>query len=417
MLASNKKAIIRILLEMDKVPKVKSANWRIVIPHLSQYLNGTAQQLTALRYLILQRLRCRPQDNRSSIKSQFARGLRYYRIALQHHANGVPHLDILLCYDKSIQRYLTDYNYLLKQGHITTYRKLNAAIVDYGTKQDLQHLSNFPQSLKDVLEFQQFKTDPYRYLELQMLKDPLNFSLQQYVRKHDLNQYLPTWSSIKTRLKDSQVAAANLTLKSKPGFQLITRTLIQQRLTPDELKRYDSWPGYQTIVDYLNQIPLEGFKRQQKTKNLLLSGLPDCGKSALVWQRNPLSGRASLLQYCSVYPMGMSQWFPKYQSDVYHCIYWNQAKLTSYSYDTILKLLDGSPLDLPNKGAISRKVDNPLIVMTSNLTLEQMIQQKFGHSKSYVQMARANLKARVQQVRVPKGYNLFLLQKLLTPIN
>ena len=94
-------------------------------------------------------------------------------------------------------------------------------------------------------------------------------------------------------------------------------------------------------------------------------------------------------------------------------ILWNQAKLTSYPYDTILKLLQGSHMDLPNKGSVSRKVDNPLIVMTSNLTLQQMIKQKFGYNQNYMAMAQANLSVRVQNVIVPNGYDLFLLQKLL----
>lgn len=401
--------------------KFKSANWRIVIPNLTQYTEASSSELQELKYLILQRLKHRPQFKTSSIKSQFDRGLRYYHIALEHHANGVPHLDILLIYDKSIQRQLTDYDYFLKHGYITTYRKLNQAIIDYGKKQDKQALSNLPenkiasdgQSVSQLIQLQQLKKDPYRYLQLQMLKDPVHFSLQQYVRKNDIYKDISSWSSIKTKLKDSQVAAANLQLKDKPGFRYIDRTLIQSRLSSEQLKLYDSWNGYSIIVDKLNQMVLQKGNRDPKTLNLLISGPPNCGKSALVWHPNPHDHFNPLSSYCSVYPMGMTQWFPKYQSDVYHCIYWNQAKLTSYSYDTILKLLDGSPLDLPNKGSVSRKVDNPLIIMTSNLTLDQMIIQKFGYNKSYVQMARANLAVRVQNVIVPKKYDLFLLQKLL----
>lgn len=399
-----------------KVKKPKSAHWRIVIPNLTQYTNSTPKQLLQLKQLILQRLYHRPQDKRSSIKSQFQRGLRYYRIALQRHVNSVPHLDILLSYDKSTQRQLTDYDYLLKHGHITTYRKLNTAIIDYGKKQDSQSLSNFPEDTSQVLQFQDFKSDPYWYLQCQMLKDPLCFNLQQYVYKHDLAKDISGWSSIKTKIKDMQVAAANINLKDKPGFKFITRQLITSRLSSHQLIIYDSWTGYQTIIDYLNQMILQKGNRQQKTKNLLITGAPNTGKSALIWQRNPLPSRVAISNFCSVYPIGMSQWFPKYASDVYHCIYWNETKLTSYSYDTILKLLDGSPLDLSNKGSVSRKVDNPLIIMTSNMTLDQMILQKFNHNKAYIKMARANLSVRVQNVIVPPGYDLFLLQKLLVSV-
>lgn len=111
--------------------------------------------------------------------------------------------------------------------------------------------------------------------------------------------------------------------------------------------------------------------------------------------------------------MGMKHWFPPYLSGVYGLIYWNQTKLTSYSYDTILKLLDGSPIDLSTKGGLARKIDNPLVLMTSNMTLEQLICQKFSYSSQYRAMARKNLAVRIENVVVPKGRDLFLLQRLL----
>lgn len=401
--------------------KPKSANWRIVIPNLTEYKDASAEELQKLKQLILQRLHRRPQLKTSNIKSEFQRGLQYYHIALERHANDVPNLDVLLIYDKSIRRQLTDYDYLLKHGNISTYRRLSQAIIDYGKKYDKQALSNLPddkvtaegQSISQLIELQQFKKDPYRYLELQMLKDPMHFHLQQYVQKNQLARYINGWSALKTKLKDMQAAAANSQLKNKPGFKFIDRALIQSILSPSELTTYDSWSGYQTIVNKFNQMILQRGNRQSKARNLLLTGLPDTGKSALIWQRNPSPGRNAVSNFCSVYPMGMSKWFPPYHSDVYHCIYWNEAKLTSYSYDTILKLLDGSPIDLQTKGSASRKIDNPLVIMTSNLTLDQMIKQKFSRNSDYMAMARKNLAVRIQNVVIPEGYDLFLLQKLL----
>ena len=398
----------------------KSANWRIVIPNLQQYKDSSPPQLHQLKCLILQRLKHRPQDSRSHIKSQFDRGLRYYHIALEHHANDVPHLDILLIYQKSIRRQLVDYDYLLRHGNITTYRKLNQAIINYGKKQDKDALSNLPedkiidgQSVSSIIQIQDFKKDPYRYLQLQMLKDPLHFNLQQYVRKNDLYKDISSWSSVKTKLKDSQTAAANLQLKQKPGFKYIDRTLIQSCLSPQQLLTYDSWSGYQTIVNYLNQIVTYGYQRPMKTLNLMITGPPSIGKTALFTNRYALAGQNPLSNYVAMYPMGTKTWWPNYRSQVYKFILWNQAKLTSYSYDTILKVLEGNQVDLPQKGSSVLKYDNPLVIMTSNMTLEQLIQQKFNHTFDYVQLARKNLAVRVQNVIVPAGLNLFLLQKLL----
>lgn len=390
----------------------QSANWRIVIPNLQQYKDSSPQQLHQLKCLILQRLKNRPQDPRSHIRSQFDRGLRYYHIALEHHANGVPHLDILLIYEKSIRRNLTDYDYLYKHGDITTYRKLNAAILNYGRKQDKDALSNLPQDTTPVINVDQLKHDPYAYLYDRMKQDPLNFNLEQYVQRNQLSKYISSWSSIKTKLKDMQLVAANLKLRDKPGFRLITRAFIESVLSSDQLTLYDSWQGYQTIVNYFNQILIYGPKRPFKTKHLLVVGPAHIGKTSLVSQPNNDAGRVPLQQLIPTYHMGMRHWFPKYQDGTYSLILWNQMKLTSYSYDFLLKFLQGSPVDLPYHGGATKKADNQLIYMTSNLSLERHVAHKFMHLQDR-QAARQNLSKRIEQVVVPRGYNLFILQKLL----
>ena len=393
----------------------KSSHWRIVIPNLEEYKDASPEALRSLKELILERLHSRPQDPRSSIKSEFQRGLVYYRIALEHHSNGVPHLDILLSYDKSIQRRLTDYDYLLKHGNITTYRKLNSAIIQYGTKQDKDSLSNFPEDTREVLNVQELKKDPYSYLYDRMKEDPLRFNVQEYVQRHQLSKYISNWSSIKTKLKDMQTAAANLKLRQKPGFKLITQEVIKKNLNSDEYALFHGkWNGYKRIVGYLNQIITLGFRRPMKTRNLLITGPAHIGKTSL-FEADLAGSRNCVQDYCSVYPMGTRTWWPDYRPQVYQLIFWNEAKLTSYSYDTILKVLQGSKVDLPYKGGSTLKYDNPLIIMTSNMTLQEMITQKFGYKEDYVRMARRNLAVRIQNVIVPEGYDLFLLQKLLLP--
>ena len=410
-------------MRAQRSKELRSANWRIVIPNLQQYKDSSPEELYELKCLILQRLKRRPQDKRSHIKSQFDRGLRYYHIALERHANGVPHLDILLIYDKSLQRQLVDFDFLYKHGNITTYRKLNAAILDYGKKEDKDALSNLPQNkilpsgqtVNQLIQVQDFKKDPYLHLYNEMCKDPLHFNLQQYVKVHQLSQYITNWSSIKTKLKDMQTAAANLQLRSKGGFKFINRELIQQTLTSSELQIFDSWDGYQTIIDKLNQIVLYGSKRPFKTKHLLVVGSAHIGKTSLVSEPNNAAGRVPLQQLVPTYHMGMRHWFPKYQDGTYRLVLWNQMKLTSYSYDFLLKFFEGSPTDLAYHGGATKKADNQLIYMTSNLPLERHIAHKFMHPQDR-QAARQNLSKRIEQVVVPEGYNLFLLQKLLIAV-
>lgn len=341
-----------------------------------------------------------------------------YLVCQQTYDSGELHFHIILMYPKRKQITSQDYyDYKGIHPNVQTMRNMKAAL-QYVFKQDTNPLTNMDIVQQRRIARAKDSSSLYQFLYEQMLKDPLNFDVFKYCQEHNLSKqiYKANYTKAVRLIKQVQKVHCNKILSEKPGFKPITRSLIQSLLTPSELTCYDSWGGYQTIVDYLNVMVLERGSRQQKSMNLLLTGAPSTGKSALVWQRNPLPGRSSIATYCSVYPMGMRDWFPDYKSDVYHCIYWNEAKLTSYSQDVILQLLDGSPVMLPAKGGGHKKIDNPMVIMTSNMTLDQMIHAKFSYNKFYADMARANLSVRIKNVIIPPGYDLFLLQKLLVPV-
>lgn len=353
------------------------------------------------------------------LRNQDSRGLRYYSIAWQtHQSTGQPHLDILLIYDKIVRKSPSSFNYLLslcpqRQSQttpgvfVTGYSKtrLNKAILQYGTKEDPEPLSNLPEDLTSFLDIRKLQRDPYAYLDDQMSKDPLHFNLQQYVRKNNLAKYIKGWSGIKTKLRDMQVAAANLLLKARPGFKLITRQLIQQRLSPSQLTLFNSWSGYQKIVDKLNEIIEYRWNRPFKTKQLLLVGRPNTGKTSLV---------RAIEEYCSTYHLDVSNWFPNYKDGVYSLCFWDQFKLKGgFSYTNLLKFLQGSPMDLQYKGGSALRKDNQLIIMTSNMTLKQHLSCKFKNKDFQKKIAELNLRSRIDQILIPKKYTLFLLQNLL----
>lgn len=182
---------------------------------------------------------------------------------------------------------------------------------------------------------------------------------------------------------------------------------MEKVLGPEELILFNSWPGYQSIVDHLNQIVEWNFTRPHKTKNLFLVGRPNIGKTAL----------ARVIRRClSVYSFGVDNWFPRYENHVYPMILWNQFSLRAMPYGQLLNILQGQYTDLPYKGGSTLKTDNQLIYLTSNMTLEQHICSRFKDEKSR-ELARANLGARITQIIVPRRLDLFLIQKLIVPVS
>ena len=342
-----------------------------------------------------------------------------YLVCEETYESGEPHFHVILVYSARKQIKSPDhYDYLGVHPNIQVMRNMKAAL-DYVYKQDLKPVTNMDLVQEKLVARASHNSSIYELLYEQMVKDPFNFDPVAYCLDHNIHKqvYKTNYTKAIKFLKLIQQAYCNKLLFQKPGFKTITRSIIQSILLPSELIIFDSWSGFQTIVDHLNQIPTYRFRRPAKTKNLLITGPKSVGKSALVWQTYPQPNFNPLNSHCSVYPMGMKDWFPDYRSQVYDIIYWNEAKLTSYSYDIILQLLDGSPVMLPAKGSGHKKVDNPLVIMTSNMTLDQMVKEKFGHNKVYQSMANENLSVRVTNVVIPAGYDLFLIQKLLVPVD
>lgn len=359
------------------------------------------------------------------------RGLANYTIAWQTHQSvGLAHLDILLHYEKNIKKSRSSFDYLLaicpqdlgyftqKQGqkpqvHITPYSttRLNVAILEYGQKEDPRLLSNFsPEDSVRLLELAAIKKDPYRYFELIMRQDPYNFDLSYYSQKYDLMHNVSGWSSIKTKLTDAQAACRALTEQKKPGILHISRQLIEQRLTPQQLEVFDKYQCFQTIVDYLNQIPKYKYDRPHKTLNLYIYGPKGTGKTSFINQ-----GPTNLAQLVPHYDINLqNKYLNRYYNNVYGFISWNQFKYTDFSPNWVLKLLEGLDLQIPIRYASNVKRDNPLIIATSNMSLSQHIQRRFKDQPKLIEMAKSNLlNERIVEVYVP--VNMIFMQKLLVP--
>lgn len=362
---------------------------------------------------------------------QNRRNLQCYSIAWQtHQSNGLAHLDILLKYTKSVKKSRSSFDYLLKdcpqdlsfftqnqgqkpQVHITPYAltRLNTAILEYGQKEDPQPLSNFrPEDSTRYLVLAEIKADPFKYFNKLVKEDPYNFDLSYYSQKYDLIGHVPSWSNIKSKLNDAQAASRALTEQKKPGIKTITRQLIQQRLTSQQLKTFDSYQCFQTIVDHLNQIPKYGPHRPHKTLNLFIYGPQGIGKTSFINQ-----GPVNLAQYVPNYDIKLqNKYLNRYYNKIYGFISWNEFKYTDFTPTWILQLLEGANIEIPLRYSSNIKRDNPLVLVTSNMSLSEHIERRFKTQPNLITMAKSNLlNERIVQIYVPVP--MFFMQKLLVP--
>lgn len=380
-----------------RLKRISGRYFRLVIPFLKEY--GTDWKYSDQN---IRDLRAKVVDLLHS--KQKSRGLDKYSVAVQRHpGNGLVHLDILLVYNKVVKNTYTRYDYVIKHGNITKYRTLNKAILDYNQKEDPNPIKNF--NIESIIIQSRIKTDLYSMMEQAMLENPFNFNPIEWLSNNKLTTFAMKTNIFKIirMIKQNQNLECNRILRNKPGIRLITRELIESTFTPQQLAEYDSWTGYQIIIDHINQIPLHGYKRPHKTKNLLIVGRPNTGKTTLALQ---------IEKYVSVYYKDVSNWFPKYENNVYKMILWNEFSLKGLKYPKLLNLLEGTKMDLEFKGGSVLKTDRQLIYMTSNIELQRHIDNKFKLNSDRV-LARANLGARITEVIIPDTRKLFLLLRLI----
>ena len=384
-------------IKRPKRPKILGTNFRWVVPQLDSEVWDRKE---AFKAHLLDRL----------LASKTARkGVRYYSIAIESHADGNPHLDLLLILQKRTDLFLDQLDFLCqKHGNLTRYRTLNQAILDYGSKQDTP-LTNL-QNVQYILNEQAIKKDPVAFLMKRVDDDPFGFDFLDYCHENKYFTTIQRWSYVKNKIRDYQQITCLKQLKSKPGIRVITDELVGSTLTTSQLTLFRLHPFYSTIVSYLNQVSRYGWNRPTHSKQLYVRGRSRIGKTSLIER---IQGSTS------VYPVGTINWFPQFRNQTYRLMFWDQCKLNMMSFNQLLMLMDGRPFHLPFKGGSTPKRDNQLWILCSNESLEsQMLSMGKGIQKDSLtglyrdQQVNAVFN-RIQEVVIPDGCDLFLLQRLV----
>ena len=319
--------------------------------------------------------------------------LRYAAVLETHtkDADKGTHLHLYVGFPKTTSVKLDRFDYLGKHGKLERVRNY-ASVLKYMTKEN-RPKANF-NYIEDVM-----KLDFPRAVQI-LLSQGLH--IREIYRTYSAIAANKNWSGylrFLSYLEDSEKIQTQLV---KPGIRMITPELIKARLSEQQYAVYYSSDSYQRIIDKINDIVVYGCTRPFKAHALMLVGQPNIGKTSLA---------LAIQRRVATFTFPDDGWWHGYQSDVFKMILWDQFNLRQLSYPTLLKFLQGLRMNLPIKGSHVTRSDNPLIFLTSNLTLEEHICKRFSSQQNRAK-SRANLAVRIDEVNI--GDNpIFFLEKLL----
>lgn len=319
--------------------------------------------------------------------------VRYAMVLETHTADPSKdrHLHLYLGYPKRISIKLDRFDYLGGHGKLERVRDY-ASVLKYMTK-ECRPRANFDY-IQDIM-----RKDFPRAVEI-LLSQGLD--IRSIYKQYSSIVAGKNWSGYLRYLAYQKESDKFLTELQKPGLRMITPELVRARLTDQQYALYQSNPVFARIVDKINDIVRYGCTRPHKARALFLTGAPNTGKTTL---------GLALQARVGTFTFPDDGWWQGYQSDTFKLIVWNQFDLRRFRYPTLLKFLEGLRMDLPIKGSHVTRSDNPLIFITSNLTLEEHICKRFSSQQSRAK-SRANLAARVDQVAIGQT-PVFLVCKLL----
>ena len=360
-----------------ETPSLKGRHFFLTVPHFGGSLTGVIEALETHQ----------PEWQH----------LRYAAV-LETHTQDVDkstHLHLYVGFPKQCYIKLDRFDYLGKHGKLERVRDY-ASVLKYMTKE------NRPKANFDYIEDIMRKDFP-RAVQILLAQ---GLDIREIYRTYSTIVANKNWSGYLRFLSFQREGEKFLTQLAKPGIRLITPELIKARLSDEELFQYQSNSIYERIVNLINDIVRYGSNRPHKAKALFLTGAPNTGKTTL-----GLALQAKL----GTFTFPDDGWWQGYQSDVFKLIVWNEFDLRRLAYPTLLKFLQGLRMDLPIKGSHVTRSDNPLIFLTSNLTLEQHICKRFSSQQNRAH-SRANLAVRIDEVNIGDK-PIFFIEKLLVSPN
>ena len=221
------------------------------------------------------------------------------------------------------------------------------------------------------------------------------------------------WETMRKFASTRAMNAHDLSRRKSLSDQLrwIDRSLIETRLTPEELKQFDSDPQFQTLVDYINKVKKFGSKQIHKQCCLSIVGAPSIGKSSLLLQ---------LAKHYNNYNFPIDGWHrDHYENNVYSMWTWNEWDIGTVNWSDLSLLLEGFETDLRVKGSKTIKLDRPMLFLVSNESYQEQFFRQYGYLRR-TQLSSYEVRLKALDVRIRElnfaNKSLLFVQKLLVQV-
>lgn len=344
--------------------------------------------------------------NKEKIKDLLVKmedSLSHYMIGRELHVDGTPHYHIYLKYSRTRELKFSHFDYLGKHGKLEVCRSPIGSYM-YISKEDIEPIANFDYEaavLRGTTE------------EIATYISQTGKKYSDLLRSKGKNALVTKWRTLKSFEKELEAEEKLYsTIQKKKGIKLITESLMREVLTEEEMRLIQENEELRTIISHINHVVEYKWQRPFKTSNLLIySSEPNTGKTSLI---------RKIAEYCPIHNFPRGDWFHGYRNETFWGMLWNEVDIKGWKMEDLKNMLEGSPVTLEIKGGHIEKDDNPEVFMTSNYTLQEMIEEKYKYDPVRRDRTIQTLRPRIDEVNLDKFVNkygnIFFLQKLIVPI-
>ena len=290
------------------------------------------------------------------------------------------HLHIWMRFTKRQEFSPKRFDYLGKHGKLEAV-KASANVIFYITKEDEDPLSNF-----DVIKFN-LERD-FQGTVLRLIGE-FKWDWPKLVNKYAPAISKKPWHTMKKFIDEKYHADEICAAKTLIKLRYIDRSLIEKRLTSSELSLFDSFDGYQQLVDVINKCVSLGCQQQHKDCTISIVGEPSIGKT-LVFSK--------LGEYIPMYKYPEDGWHREYLNEVYSFIVWHEWSYMIHSPEDYLRLFEGIGTDLKIKGSKGIKRDRPMFILTSNESWISKIEKRYRRDPITKEIHVKAMKVRIKEI-------------------